>query len=139
MALAAALCAAMPAEQSAAAPEARYSIAAPGHVTVVIEDVGGRRVRNLVADAPRAAGAHVESWDGRDDLGNPMPAGEYRWRGLVHGAITANWLGAFYSPGSTPWRTHTRPGGWNLRASGAGGWLSDHTAPWCLFSDSRHV
>ena len=37
----AALCAAMPAEQSAAAPEARYSIAAPGHVTVVIEDAGG--------------------------------------------------------------------------------------------------
>jgi hypothetical protein len=123
----------------AAGDDIRYSLAAPANVTIVVEDANGGRVRNLIADAPRVAGAHAESWDGRDDFGNPMPAGEYHWRGIAHGAITANWLGAFYSPGSTPWRTHTRPGGWNLRASGAGGWLSDHTAPWCLFSDSRHV
>ena len=123
----------------AAGDDIRYSLAAPANVTIVVEDANGGRVRNLIADVPRAAGAHAESWDGRDDFGNPMPAGEYHWRGIAHGAITANWLGAFYSPGSTPWRTHTRPGGWNLRASGAGGWLSDHTAPWCLFSDSRHV
>ncbi len=116
-----------------------YSLSSPGNVTIVIEDAGGRRVRNLLADEPRAAGVHSEKWDGRDDNGNPLPAGEYRWRGIAHGPITANWLGAFYSPGSTPWRVSTRPGGWNLRASGAGGWLSDHTAPWCLYADSRHV
>lgn len=116
-----------------------YVLPHDAYVTLVIEDAAGRRVRNLISDAPRQAGRIAETWDGRDDNGNPVPTGEYRWRGLTHGGISAHWLGSFYSPGSTPWKRHTRPGGWNLRASGAGGWLSDHTAPWCLFADDRHV
>ena len=124
---------------AATAVEVSYSLALPGNVTIVIEDSAGRRVRNLLSDAPRQSGRNSEEWDGRDDFGNPMPLGEYRWRGIAHGEITANWSGSFYSPGSTPWKQHTRPGGWNLRPSGAGGWLSDHVAPWCLFTDSEHV
>ena len=117
-----------------------YRLRSDENVTIVIEDAAGRRVRNLVGDAPRPSGANTETWDGRDDYGNPLPPGGYRWRGLSHAEeITANWLGAFYSPGSTPWKQHTRPGGWNLRPSGAGGWLSDHAAPWSVFTDDAHV
>lgn len=120
--------------------EFAYDLAADARVTVVVEDAAGRRVRNLVADAPRRAGRVVESWDGRDDNGRPVPVGAYRWRGISHaGELTANWLGSFYSPGVTPWKQHTRPGGWNLRPSGVGGWLSDHAAPLCLYADATHV
>ncbi len=116
-----------------------YVLPKEGNVSIVVEDAAGRRVRNLVSDAHRGEGRIVETWDGRDDRGEPLPPGEYRWRGIFHGKISAAWLGSFYSPGSTPWKIHTRPGGWNLRASGAGGWLSDHTAPWCLYADDSHV
>jgi len=122
------------------AVEIPYELASDARVTIVVERADGTRVRNLVADVPRKAGRNVEVWDGRDDRGLGVPVGAYRWRGISHAdEITANWLGAFYSPGSTPWKQHTRPGGWNLRASGAGGWLSDHAAPWCVYTDKAHV
>ena len=117
-----------------------YTLPRDGRVTIVVEDASGRRVRNLVSDAPRKAGENTDLWDGRDDFGQSVEPGSYRWRGIVHTEeITANWLGAFYSPGTTPWKRHTRPGGWNLRTSGAGGWLSDHVAPWCVYTDETHV
>ncbi|MBO5750825.1 MAG: hypothetical protein J6R80_00280 [Kiritimatiellae bacterium] len=116
-----------------------YTLTKDANVTLVIEDVEGRRIRNLVSDQFRKSGTHVETWDGRNDFGESVEVGVYRWRGIAHGPVTAHWRGSFYSPGSTPWKQHTRPGGWNLRASGAGGWLSDHVAPWCLFTDSKHV
>lgn len=123
-----------------AAAEFGYSLDGDARVSIVVENAKGERVRNLVSDAPRKAGHVVETWDGRDDNGNPVPTGTYRWRGISRpDEITANWLGAFYSPGVTPWKQHTRPGGWNLRPSGAGGWLSDHAAPQCLYADDSYV
>lgn len=118
----------------------RFVLDAAARVTVVVEDAEGRRVRNLLADEPLAAGPAAVEWDGRDDNGAPLPPGDYRWRGLAHAQeITANWTGSFYSPGSTPWKQFSRPRGWNVRESGAGGWLSDHVAPWSVFADDRHV
>ncbi len=123
-----------------AAVDFRYSLDGDARVSLVVENAKGERVRNLVSDAPRKAGSVVEAWDGHDDNGNPVPTGTYRWRGISRpDEITANWLGEFYSPGATPWKQHTRPGGWNLRPSGAGGWLSDHAAPQCLYADDSHV
>ena len=109
----------------------------PGRVTVAIEDMQGRRVRNLVADEPMPKGRNAVEWDGRDDAGAPCPVGRYRWRGLVHDEISAAYLGSFYSPGSTPWMRWTRSpkaaGTGKLGPKGAGGWLSDHEAPLCLY------
>lgn len=107
--------------------------------TVVVENERGARVRNLVAAMPLAAGRNVLEWDGRDDRGEPVPVGSYRWRGVCHGTFGAFWEGAFYSPGSTPWKRNTRPGGWNLKPAGGGGWLSDHNAPYCVFADAKSV
>ncbi len=116
-----------------------YSLPRDAFVTFVIEDSAGNRVRNLVADAPRKAGANSETWDGRDDNGAPLPVGDYRWRGISHGEICVRWEGAFYSPGTTPWKRNQRPADWNIRASGGGGWLSDHVPPYCVFTDSSHI
>ena len=40
-----------------------FTLDKPGRVTLVIEDAAGRRVRNLIADTPFAAGAHTVHWD----------------------------------------------------------------------------
>ncbi len=110
-----------------------YTLPGDGSVTIVIENSRGERVRNLIGGVKRTAGEQQELWDGRDDVGNPAPAGEYRWRGLYHSGITSHFIGAFNSPGSPPWNVHQKPGGWHLRPSGSGGWLSDHGRPFCLF------
>ena len=126
----------------AAAPDqtCRLNVAEDARVTIVIEDASGRRVRNLVADEPFKAGAIQLKWDGRDDKGDPLPVGDYQWKGIAHAhEIQACWTGSFYSPGLTPWKQFARPRGWNIRESGAGGWLSDHAAPWSVYTDSRHV
>ena len=47
-------------------------------VSVVIEAVGGGVVRTLVPWSARAAGRYSDSWDGRDDAGHLLPAGQYR-------------------------------------------------------------
>ncbi len=47
-----------------------------GRVQVVVVDVAGRTVRELV-DKGQRSGSYRVTWDGRDDLGRPVPAGTY--------------------------------------------------------------
>ena len=133
---------ALPLLAGAEAPELpvriRYELPRDGSVTLVIEDAQGGRVRNLIGGAWRQAGPQEEIWDGRDDRGNPVSAGDFRWRGLHHAGITSHFIGAFNSPGSPPWNVHQKPGGWNLRPSGSGGWLSDHGRPFCLHASGTN-
>lgn len=116
-----------------------YRLAAPGQVTIAIDDASGRRVRNLIAAAERPAGRHLEIWDGLDDVGRPVPLGEYHWRGLVHGPITSHFLDAFYSPGEPPWLTYERPAQWYIRPGGSGGWLTDHERPLCAYAAGDRI
>jgi len=116
----------------------RYSLGEPEYVTIAIDSATGKRVRNLISCAGREKGAHQETWDGLDDAGRPVPAGSYRWKGLVHGEIASYYIGSFNSPGNPPWITNTR-NDWNLRWGTAGGWLSDHAAPKAVFADDKHI
>jgi len=68
-------------------------------VTIVIEDEAGNRVRNLISNQPRKAGENTEYWDGRDDRGELMPAGDYRWRGLYHDDLHTYYEFSYYNPG----------------------------------------
>ncbi|HEX6790463.1 MAG TPA: FlgD immunoglobulin-like domain containing protein [Candidatus Krumholzibacteria bacterium] len=54
----------------------RYDLPDPAHTRLSIFDVGGRLVRVLVEEN-RPAGAHVVTWAGRDDAGNPVSSGVY--------------------------------------------------------------
>jgi subtilisin family serine protease len=47
-----------------------------GHVRVLVYDLRGARVREILA-APLAAGRHEVTWDGRDDQGRPLASGVY--------------------------------------------------------------
>jgi len=96
-----------------------YELDQKRYVTLVIEDAQGKRVRNLISDQPRSAGRHVERWDGRDDRGELMPPGDYRWRGLTHRGLHTFYEFSYYNPGQPAWNT----------GDGTGNWGSDHGPP----------
>jgi len=53
-----------------------FRIALDSDVTLAVYDIRGRLVR-IVSRGFRAAGAHTETWDGRNDAGSRAPSGVY--------------------------------------------------------------
>ena len=64
-----------------------YVVAQRGPVTISIYDIGGRRVRALLAGSVQAGGRYSLEWDGRDDAGSLAPAGIYFSRLESAGAV----------------------------------------------------
>jgi hypothetical protein len=88
-----------------------------GKASIVIEDANGNRIRNLVSGQDMTKGHHEIEWDGLDEQGNVVPAGDYHWRAVSHPGITPDYLFSFYSHGNPPWR-----------GGGPGSiWLADHS------------
>jgi hypothetical protein len=56
-----------------------YSVPAASHVALNVYDISGRRVRTLL-NGQQDTGFHVVTFDGRNDMGNPLPAGVYFYR-----------------------------------------------------------
>ncbi len=56
--------------------ECRFELDRAQRVALTLYDLRGRRVRSLL-DGDLPAGAHVTSWNGRDDHGRSAPAGVY--------------------------------------------------------------
>jgi PKD repeat protein len=56
--------------------ELTYTLSRPGNVTLVIYDVSGRRVRELLNEA-QGAGPRTVEWNGRNDAGQFASAGVY--------------------------------------------------------------
>ncbi len=111
-----------------------FTLKEAGYVTLVIENPGGIRVRNLISESWFPAGADTAWWDGLDDLGRDVDAadhgvyhiparfinpGAYRVRGLVRGEIKPKFEFSPYTTGNPPWST----------ADHTGGWLANHTPP----------
>ena len=119
----------VPVSESKPGPVAvRYDLPHDAHVTIVVEDEQGERIRNLIADTPRAAGANTDAWDGRDDEGNLVAPGSYRARGLWHPEFDALYQFAYGSPGAPAWET----------ADGTGSWISDYS-PCSVATDGQSV
>ena len=57
--------------------EIRFELARAGAPKVAVFDLRGRKVRDLLADQPLAAGVHTLVWDGRDDAGRDVASGLY--------------------------------------------------------------
>ena len=97
----------------------------PGHecLTVVIETPDGKRVRNLLGQAPLAAATPAGKpltvvWDGMNDAGEVVPAGTYQARGLSLPRPRILYDFSFYNPNSLPWQGYQHSG-----------WAADHTGP----------
>lgn len=113
-----------------------FSLPKSGHVTLVLEDAAGKRVRNLVTAQPFAAGDHTVYWDGLSE-GRPkttagvpgyqiqrevIAPGSYQVRGLYRDPITLTYAFTLLpNTGQTPWPTDT--------GKREGGWLGDHGNP----------
>ncbi len=104
-----------------------FKLEAPRHVTMVIEDASGKRIRNLLADVPYPAGDHVAWWDGTDDLGRdvgaaehglynvpgtPVAPGTYYARGLTVPKVGLRYEMSPDDAGTPPWLTPDNTGGW---------------------------
>jgi len=63
-----------------------YAIPIPGHASIRIFNLLGRRVRTLMDDTKSAGSYHIE-WDGRDDGNQPVSSGIYFYRLEAGGII----------------------------------------------------
>lgn len=98
-----------------------YEMEVDGEVALVIEDVQGRRVRNIVAQVERKAGLNRETWDLKDEDGLPVPVGTYRWKAVYAPPLELHYQFTPYpnveqhSPNSRPWPGRPQDG-----------WLANH-------------
>ena len=117
VALLAVLGLAAPGRASGAETSLTYVTPRAGRVTIALNDAQGRRMRNLIGDAPVTAGEHRVVWDGLDDQGRVAPPGSYHWVGLTRGDLHLIYRGRF-TEGDPPWLYGK-----------TGGWLADHHPP----------
>jgi hypothetical protein len=118
-------------EKTIASPH-RLTVSLPappaGHdfLSAVVETESGQRVRNLlgqaaiasVAAAGNEAGGLAVTWDGLNDAGEVVPAGNYHIRGLTIPRPRILYDYSFYIPNSLPWQGYNNSG-----------WAADHTGP----------
>ena len=106
--------------------------------TVALDDLDGKRVRNLaggyaVTDftvARTGDTATVEvMWDGLDEAGKLVSPGTYAVRGLTQGGIDGYYEMSFYNPGTPPWQTSDKRGAWG----------ADHAVPRLLARSGSNV
>lgn len=103
-----------------------YDLAQAGQVTLVIDGPEGTRVRNVIANVDQSAGANAVSWDLRNEAGEYVPPGKYKWKALTHPPLEFRYEMTAY-PNVTSYFPE-RPA-WLTGPDGPGGWLADHTPP----------
>ncbi len=106
--------------------------------SLVIEDLDGKRIRNLAGEFEVADYAVSEAngksrikvmWDGLDDNGKLAAPGAYKVRGLTQKGLRSSYEMCFYNPGTPPWDT----------ADGKGGWGADHSLPEALARSGKNM
>lgn len=119
---------ALPTPQQPSRPPVTIAYEAPqeGIVTLVVNDAQGRRVRNLVVRQPHEAGPQQAGWDLKDEFGQFVPPGQYRWKAAVMPPLQVKYHLTPYpnvpmhAPGNSPWLNGHH---------GPGGWMADHSPP----------
>ena len=92
--------------------EFSYGVPEDSEVTVQLLDDQGQIARTLVASGERRAGKNVERWDGLDDTGQPLAAGEYAWKGLYHRPIKTKFILSVHNSGQPLYKLDNNRGGW---------------------------
>lgn len=99
--------------------EFSYTLPEDTECTIQIFNEQHENVRILVPQQQRLGGPNTERWDGCDDSGNLLPAGTYKWRGIYHAPVKAEYRFSVHNSGQPPYPT----------ADGKGGWGGDHGTP----------
>lgn len=113
-----------------------YQLPQAGQVTLVIDSQDGTRVRNVIANVDQSAGANAVSWDLRNEAGEYVPPGKYKWKALTHPPLEFRYEMTAY-PNVTS-HFPERPA-WLTGPSGSGGWLADHTPPRAVCATGNSV
>jgi len=106
-----------------------YKMPADGELTLGLYDRNGQLLRWLVRGDYRYAGENKEVWDGLDQYGNPVPAGNYTLKAIYHTPITTDYKMSVANPGNPPWPT----------PDDKGDWLSDEYDPQAAVTDGKWV
>lgn len=100
--------------------------ATEGQLTLVVNNAEGRRVRNLIARAPTKQGEQLTAWDLKDEQGNIVAPGRYRWSAVAGPDLKLRYEMTAYpdvsrhAPDNSPWINGHHD---------SGGWMADHTPP----------
>jgi len=63
-----------------------------GPTNLAVYDAAGRLVRSLWYGREASAGPQHVGWDGCDDAGNELPAGQYSFKALIGGSVKAKYI-----------------------------------------------
>ena len=86
------LAALLPASVSAGELTIDYGLKKDGNVSVAVYNSDGVLVREIARAERQAAGKHTLRWDGLDQLGRPVPPGDYTWKLLHTQGLTSEYL-----------------------------------------------
>lgn len=110
------------AQSAAPAPQAvgvPFTITVPAEglkVSINILGPHGEVIRDLMGGEDHPKGKLIVHWDGRDQWGNGLPPGTYRWGAYFSKGLKAEYMGNVGKSGNPPYET----------ADGKGGWGGDH-------------
>ena len=84
-------------------------------VSAMLFNAAGKSVRTLPAtvreDDDRGAALEL-AWDGLDDRGRPLPAGNYTVKLLTHRGTGQKIISSLHNSGNPPWKTDDGTGAW---------------------------
>ena len=83
----------------------KYDLPDDRDVTIAIDNAQGVRVRNLFGQYPRKKGPNTDLWDGLDDNGQPVPAGNYSATVVDHKPVQLKIVNSLYNAATPPWVT----------------------------------
>ena len=106
-----------------------YEMPRDAELSMGIFDHDGRLLRTIAKTDFRRAGTNTEYWDGRDQYGQLLAAGEYVVKALYHDPISTDYALTLGNPGNPPWPT----------PDGKGDWLSDEANPQAAATDGKWV
>ncbi|MCY3023639.1 MAG: hypothetical protein NTW87_32060, partial [Planctomycetota bacterium] len=89
-----------------------YTMPCDAEVTLGLYGKDGALLRWLTRAEFRRAGKNTEYWDGRDQDGRPLPAGEYDIKALYHDSLGLEHKLSVGNPGTPPWSTPDGKGDW---------------------------
>jgi hypothetical protein len=82
-----------------------YTLSREARSSLLITDAQGQIVRELLHAAPRKAGKQRELWDGLDETGTPVAAGNYTVKQLATQGLRAEYVTTLGTNSSPHWET----------------------------------